>query len=49
MKALNDSRLDTVFLTMPIAWKGTLAQYVGPLATDSMNGQEDVLVVELRG
>ena len=27
----DDSRLDTLFLTMPIAWKGTLAQYAGRL------------------
>ena len=26
-----DSRLDALFLTMPIAWKGTLAQYAGCL------------------
>ncbi len=27
----DDQRLDTLFLTMPIAWRGTLAQYAGRL------------------
>lgn len=44
-EGFDDARLDTMFLTMPIAWKGTLAQYVGRLHR-LHDGKKDVLVVD---
>jgi len=47
-EGFDDARLDTLFLTMPIAWKGTLAQYVGRLHR-LHDRKKDVLVVDYVG
>lgn len=44
-EGFDDSRLDTLFLTMPISWKGTLQQYVGRLHRDH-GGKEEVKVFD---
>ena len=44
-ESFDDHRLDTLFLAMPISWKGTLDQYVGRLHRQH-GGKTDVLVVD---
>ena len=34
--SFDDQRLDTFFLTLPIGWRGTLAQYARRVFTGSM-------------
>jgi superfamily II DNA or RNA helicase len=44
-EGFDDARLDTLFLTMPISWKGTLQQYVGRLHRN-FEGKEEVRVYD---
>jgi len=44
-EGFDDSRLDPMFLVMPVSWKGTLAQYVGRLHRDH-DGKREVIVYD---
>jgi len=44
-EGFDDARLDTLFLTMPISWQGTLAQYAGRLHR-LHPGKQEVIVYD---
>jgi superfamily II DNA or RNA helicase/very-short-patch-repair endonuclease len=44
-EGLDDSRLDTLFLTLPVSWRGTIAQYAGRLHRLS-DGKREVQIYD---
>jgi len=42
-EGFDDERLDTLFLTLPISWRGTLAQYAGRLHRTHYSKKEVVI------
>ena len=44
-EGFDDARLDTLFLTMPVSWKGTLVQYAGRLHR-SYRGKSEVQIFD---
>ena len=44
-EGFDDARLDTLFLTLPISWHGTIAQYAGRLHR-VFDGKREVLIYD---
>ncbi len=44
-EGFDDARLDTLFLAMPVAWRGTLQQYAGRLHREHA-GKADVVIYD---
>lgn len=44
-EGFDEARLDTLFMAMPIAWKGTIAQYAGRLHRND-EGKNEVLIYD---
>lgn len=44
-EGFDEARLDTLFMAMPIAWKGTIAQYTGRLHRN-YEGKKEVLIYD---
>lgn len=42
-EGFDDTRLDTLFLTLPIAWRGTLTQYAGRLHRENSTKKEVII------
>lgn len=44
-EGFDDARLDVLFLSLPVSWKGTLVQYAGRLHR-THTGKEEVRIVD---